>query len=71
MDFRYEKALSNATRAWSQNRMTDPITLQHLKVAQPQTPNNLASLTQTAQGQPTQPELARFGKLGTQLNLFV
>lgn len=72
MDIRYASALRNATSAWANNRMTDPLTLQELKRRRP---NNLDE-TQVVQGtEGTQdallePQLASFGSLGTRLNLY-
>lgn len=72
MDPRYTNALRNATNAWANNRPTDYLTMQDLKR---RAPNQLEeakivtapNATQTAI---LQPELARFGHLGTRLNLF-
>ena len=76
MDLRYATALRNATNAWAQNRVTDSLTLQELRRApnqqqQPQrdhpaTPGSAAATPMAH----AQPELARYGNLGTRLNVF-
>ena len=73
MDLRYETALSHATKAWTQNRMTDPLTLQHLKRGPESQHNTSQPAMLTANNTPEpppQPALATFGNLGTRLNLF-
>lgn len=73
MDARYAQALRNATNAWGNNRTTDALTMQELRRRQQHA--DLAE-TQTvtaptaAQMGVLQPELARYGNLGTKLNLF-
>lgn len=73
MDLRYSNALRNATNAWSKNRMTDPMTMQDLtRRAHLQEQGNqpVTTTPNAAQTALLQPELARFGHLGTKLNLF-
>lgn len=74
MDTRYAQALRNATNAWANNRTTDALTMQELRRRQQQQAELSETQTVTA---PTaaqmgvlQPELARYGNLGTKLNLF-
>lgn len=72
MDLRYETALRNATQAWAHNRVTDVSTMQDLQQRFRQPPsqqpaNPTPRPTSTASAQP---ELARYGHLGTRLNLF-
>ena len=72
MDLRYETALRNATKAWAHNRVTDVSTMQDLQQRFRHQPSrqpaaNASRPTSTA---PAQPELARYGHLGTRLNLF-
>ena len=72
MDLRYATALRNATNAWAQNRPTDAFTLQELKRRR----SNDLDETQIVEGKDNvnrtnqEPQLARFGNLGTRLNIF-
>jgi hypothetical protein len=72
MDMSYEIALRNATRAWSHNRTTDAASLRtlqrHAHGQQFQPANQPATPAPTDQA--AQPTLARFGNLGTRLNVF-
>lgn len=72
MDLSFAAAVRNASNAWGQNRTTDAITMAELtkmqatqqaqgKAAMSPTPGQLAII---------QPELARYGQVGTKLNLF-
>jgi len=74
MDLRYTNALRNATNAWSNNRPTDALTLQDLqKRVQTEQRSAVAETTTTLNATQMgllQPELARYGNLGTKLNLF-
>lgn len=74
MDLRYTNALRNATNAWSNNRTTDALTLQDLqKRAQTEQRSAVAETATTLNATQMgllQPELARYGNLGTKLNLF-
>ncbi len=68
MDITYQRALTNASRAWSQQRVVDAQSLAVLRRGE-------ATVEKVAAPSPTQqallqPELARFGLLGTRLNLF-
>lgn len=68
MDIVYNRALTQASRAWSQQRVVDTQTLAALRRGE-QTADKTAAAT-AAQQALLQPELARFGLLGTRLNLF-
>lgn len=72
MDIRYANALRNATNAWSNNRTTDTITMQDLKRRAPdaQDATKVVTAPNPTQMAAMQPELARYGNLGTRLNLF-
>ena len=72
MDIRYANALRNATNAWSNNRTTDTITMQDLKRRAPdaQDATQVVTAPNPTQMAAMQPELARYGNLGTRLNLF-
>ncbi|MEZ2770253.1 hypothetical protein [Comamonas jiangduensis] len=72
MDIRYANALRNATNAWSNNRTTDTITMQDLKRRAPdkQDVTQVVTAPNPTQMAAMQPELARYGNLGTRLNLF-
>lgn len=74
MDHRYTNALRNATNAWSHNRVTDTTTMQELKrrahAEQKSTAQETATTLNATQMGLLQPELARYGNLGTKLNLF-
>ena len=68
MDIAYQRALTNASRAWSQQRVVDAQSLAVLRRGE-------ATQEKTTGPSPVQqallqPELARFGVLGTRLNLF-
>ena len=72
MDIRYANALRNATNAWAQNRMTDPLTLQELKRRKPSDLDETQVVpgTDSAQSASLEPQLTRFGSLGTRLNIY-
>lgn len=72
MDLRYETALRNATRAWAHNRVTDVSTMQDLQQRFRRQPSQqpAANAPSAAPAGSSQPELARYGHLGTRLNLF-
>ena len=72
MDIRYHTALRNATNAWAQNRMADTVTMQDLKHHAPQqhNPGKTAASPSASESALLQPELARYGNLGTRLNVF-
>lgn len=72
MDISFANAIRNASNAWGQNRPVDAMTMTALTKGQPPQ----ASAAQTAMA-PTlgqlaviQPELARYGHVGTKLNLY-
>lgn len=72
MDISFANAIRNASNAWGQNRPVDAMTMTALTKGQPPQ----ASAAQTAMT-PTlgqlaviQPELARYGHVGTKLNLY-
>lgn len=72
MDMRYETALSNAVNAWSQNRVTDPITMQNLKrnAQHERSETKRFPTVQASSSDLSQPALAKYGNLGTKLNIF-
>ena len=74
MDLRYTTALRNATRAWANQRAVDAVTLQTLQQPRYAHPHTRAAQAAAApEPKPAddmQPQLARYGKLGTQLNIF-
>lgn len=72
MDPRYTNALRNATNAWANNRTTDQVTMQDLKRRSPRQleETQIVTAPNATQTAILQPELARFGHLGTRLNLF-
>jgi hypothetical protein len=69
MDIVYQRALNNASRAWSQQRVVDAQSLAVLRRGEAAATEKTAA-TVAAQQALMQPELARFGVLGTRLNLF-
>jgi len=69
MDITYQRALDNASRAWSQQRVVDVQSLAVLRRGEAVAMEKTAATT-AAQQALLQPELARFGMLGTRLNLF-
>ena len=74
MDLSFANAVRNASNAWAQNRPTDAMTLRELApqyIPPQQPPQSTIAIVPTA-GQMgiLQPELARYGQLGTKLNLF-
>ena len=72
MDYRYATALRNATGAWSRNRTVDMLTMQELRRPLRIEEAETLAVTPTgvAQMEIIQPELARYGNVGTRLNLF-
>ena len=72
MDLRFDTALRNASKAWAQNRTTDTITLQHLKLHAPtwQATSAMASSNVSVTPSQPSPQLARFGTLGTKLSVY-
>ena len=72
MDLRYANALRNATYAWANNRPTDTLTLQELKRRKANDLDETQVVQDAESAQNTQMEqpLARFGNLGTRLNIF-
>ena len=72
MDLRYATALRNATNAWAKNQTTDTLTLQELsrRVHMANSEAQPATVPDAGQMAVLQPELARYGNLGTKLNLF-
>lgn len=72
MDLRYETALRNTASAWAKSQAVDASTMQDLKRGlQHQALERQAPVQRnTADLGAQQPELARYGTLGTQLNLF-
>lgn len=69
MDITYQRALDNASRAWSQQRVVDAQSLAILRRGERAAAQSAATQDATQQAL-LQPELARFGLLGTRLNLF-
>lgn len=69
MDITYQRALDNASRAWSQHRVADAQTVAALRRGEREAAQSIAP-PPAAQQALLQPELARFGLLGTRLNLF-
>lgn len=69
MDIVYNRAITQASRAWSQQRVVDTQTLAALRRGEQTAADKTAAAT-AAQQALLQPELARFGLLGTRLNLF-
>lgn len=72
MDTSFSNAIRNATAAWGQNRVTDAATMAELtKRNVIQHELRKAPMAPTAgQLAVIQPELARYGQVGTRLNLF-
>ena len=72
MDIRYTTALRNATAAWAKNKATDTQTMQDLqrRAHIPDVETRTVTAPNAAQMGVLQPELARYGNLGTKLNLF-
>ena len=72
MDPRYANALRNATNAWAENRTADFLTMQELRRHGPGRleETQIVTAPNATQTAILQPELARFGHLGTRLNLF-
>lgn len=72
MDLPYASALRNATNAWGNNRTTDALTLQDLKRRKTNDLDDtqIVQGTEAAEDAALQPQLARFGSLGTSLNIF-
>ena len=70
MDVRYINALRNATNAWAKDQVTDSLTLQELQRRSRDVPATPATTPTAAQMGVLQPELARYGNLGTKLNIF-
>lgn len=69
MDIVYHRAVTQASRAWSQQRVVDSQSLAVLRRGVQAAQDKTAAPTATQQAL-LQPELARFGLLGTRLNLF-
>lgn len=69
MDITYQRALDNASRAWSQQRVVDAQSLAVIRRGERAAVQSAAAPA-PAQQALLQPELARFGLLGTRLNLF-
>lgn len=71
MDMSFATAVRNASNAWSQNRVADTATMVELTkrhvVQQEQSKAMAPTASQLAV---IQPELARYGQVGTRLNLF-
>lgn len=72
MDTRYINALRNASASWARDQTTDAMTMQDLQRRAPslQTQTRAVTAPTAAQMGVLQPELARYGNLGTKLNLF-
>lgn len=72
MDIRYANALRNASAAWAKNQITDAMTMQDLqkRSSLPEAQTQAVLAPTAAQMGILQPELARYGNLGTKLNLF-
>ncbi|MDR2324413.1 MAG: hypothetical protein LBE51_03270 [Acidovorax sp.] len=71
MDISFATAVRNASSAWAQGRTTDAMTMAELTKRQlNQSPAQLAGQPTATQLAVLQPELARYGQLGTKLNLY-
>ena len=72
MDTRYATALRNATNAWAQNRMADAATMQDLKHRGYREQDTTKKVNPVSANESIllEPQLARFGSLGTRLNVF-
>lgn len=72
MDLSFANAVRNASHAWAQNRVTDAMTLAELSKRQvvQDAQYKVSGLPTTSQLAIIQPELARYGQVGTKLNIF-
>lgn len=72
MEFSFAAAVHNASNAWAQGRTTDVLTMAELTKRQlgNQSPAQLAGQPSAVHLAVLQPELARYGQLGTKLNLY-
>lgn len=72
MDVSFANAVRNASHAWGHNRATDAATMTELTKRQAlQDAQYKASAAPTAsQMALIQPELARYGQMGTKLNIY-
>jgi len=72
MDISFANAVRNASQAWAQNRTTDAITMAELTRRQAVQQTQTQGTTSPTAGQLAviQPELARYGQVGTKLNLY-
>ncbi|WP_370678568.1 hypothetical protein [Comamonas sp. GB3 AK4-5] len=72
MDISFAAAVRNASNAWAQGRTTDAVTMAELTKRQlgNQSPAQLTGQLSASQLAVLQPELARYGQLGTKLNLY-
>jgi hypothetical protein len=72
MDLSFATAVRNASNAWGNNRVTDAATMAELTKRQfnQQELNKALSGPTAGQMAVIQPELARYGQVGTRLNLF-
>lgn len=72
MDYRYATALRNATSAWSRNRTVDTLTMQELRrpLRIEEAETLAVTPTDVTQSAIIQPELARYGNVGTRLSVF-
>lgn len=72
MDTSFANAIRNASTAWGQNRVADAVTMAELtKRNVVQYELGKAPMTPTvSQLAVIQPELARYGQVGTRLNIF-
>lgn len=72
MDYRYANALRNAANAWAHNHVTDALSLREQRRQRTQQAETRAITAAPGAREAgiAKPELARFGNLGTRLNLF-
>ena len=73
MDLSFATAVRNASNAWGNNRVADAATMAELtkRHINQQELNKALSGPTAGQLAVIQPELARYGQVGTRLNLFV
>lgn len=72
MDLRYATALRNATSAWANHRTTHALTLNDLQNRSPSglEETQVVIAPNAVQAASLQPQLARYGKIGTQINIY-
>lgn len=72
MDVSFANAIRNASAAWANNRTTDVQTMQELtkRYVAPTHPVSAAATPSASHLAVIQPELARYGQVGTKLNIY-